>query len=99
MLKLNENLRIEKCTNNPNDPTVKIIGKRESIKKETNEVVIVDSEPRFYGTIYQALISVLEGSYDLDIDIRSQISEYIRLINEAKSFIKKEFRIEVLKSN
>ena len=55
----------------------------------------VEKSVREYGTIYQALISILNTDYDVEHGLKEQFRELCDLIEAKESEIKEKFRIEV----
>jgi hypothetical protein len=64
-------------------------------KEPTGEKRLVSKDIGYYGTIYQALQSVVRGQYDISEDLMKQYEDWVYCIDMLEADIKKRFRIEV----
>ena len=64
-------------------------------KEPTGEKKLVNKDIGYYGTIYQALQSVIKGQYDINEDLMKQYEDWMYCIDMLEADIKARFKLEV----
>lgn len=90
-MKLSDKLELVKVRKG--EPFCDLIESFDSEDKDGNPTV--STRKRHFGTVNQALCSIIDGNYELDGDLEVEIRANIKLMNDAKLDIKKHFRCEV----